>query len=134
MFPGTACAAAVICPLSIKNPGIYGQFLKVPPFGQCLHASEQSCSHTVGSIYLEKVLCHKNSDCRDCPLKKDCLGKLTQKRFSVIYHLAEYERAIARVNSSKGLYMKRKRQSTVEPVRSTHPIYGHEKGQYQRHP
>ena len=31
-------------------------------------------------------------------------------------HLKEYQRAIERVNSSKGQYYKRKRHSTVEPV------------------
>jgi transposase len=65
---------------------------------------------------LKKFYATRTADCRDCPLKTDCLGKLTQKRFSVIYHKAEYERAISRVNSRKGQYMKRRRHATVEPV------------------
>lgn len=58
----------------------------------------------------------RRSDCRDCPIKEGCIGKGTEKRFSVVNHLKEYERAIARVNSAKGQYYKRKRQATVEPV------------------
>ena len=58
----------------------------------------------------------RRADCRDCPFKTDCIGKGTEKRFSVVNHLKEYHRAIARVNSRKGEYYKRKRQSTVEPV------------------
>lgn len=65
---------------------------------------------------LKKFYATRTADCVDCPLKADCLGKLTQKRFSVIYHKEEYERTIKRVNSPKGQYMKRKRQATVEPV------------------
>ena len=58
----------------------------------------------------------RRADCRDCPFKLDCIGKGTEKRFTVINQLQEYKRAIARVNSPKGQYFKRKRQSTVEPV------------------
>lgn len=58
----------------------------------------------------------RRADCRDCPFKAECIGKGTEKRFSVVNQLDEYERAIARVNSRKGQYYKRKRQSTVEPV------------------
>lgn len=65
---------------------------------------------------LKKFYATRTADCRECPLKAKCLGKLTQKRFSVIYYKDEYERAIERGNSSKGQYYKRKRHSTVEPV------------------
>ena len=65
---------------------------------------------------LKKFYATRTSDCRDCPLKTKCLGKLTQKRFSVIYHKEEYERAIARVTSKQGQYYKSRRQATVEPV------------------
>ena len=58
--------------------------------------------------------------CVDCPIRERCLGKSAQeKRFSVTYYRAEYERNIARVNSPQGRYMKGKRQSTVEPVFGT---------------
>ena len=58
----------------------------------------------------------QRADCRGCPFKTDCIGKGTEKRFSVVNQLEEYQRAIARVNSNKGQYYKRKRQATVEPV------------------
>ncbi len=58
----------------------------------------------------------RRSDCRGCPFKEGCIGKGTEKRFKVVNHLKEYHRAIARVNSSKGQYYKRKRHATVEPV------------------
>lgn len=58
----------------------------------------------------------RRADCRDCPFKTECIGKGTEKRFSVVNHLGEYQRTIERVNSTKGQYYKRKRQSTVEPV------------------
>jgi transposase len=58
--------------------------------------------------------------CVDCPIRRECLGKSAQeKKFTVTYYRAEYERNIARVNSPQGRYMKAKRQSTVEPVFGT---------------
>lgn len=58
--------------------------------------------------------------CVGCPIRERCLGKSAQeKKFSVTYYRAEYERNIARVNSPQGRYMKGKRQSTVEPVFGT---------------
>ncbi|MCC4212300.1 transposase [Leeuwenhoekiella sp. Mr9] len=58
--------------------------------------------------------------CMDCPIRSSCLGKSAQeKKFSVTYYRAEYQRNIARVESTQGRYMKAKRQSTVEPVFGT---------------
>lgn len=58
--------------------------------------------------------------CRNCPIKRQCLGKTAkEKKFSVTYYREEYERNIARVYSNRGNYMKAKRQSTVEPVFGT---------------
>ena len=58
--------------------------------------------------------------CIDCPIRSSCLGRSAQeKKFSVTYYRAEYQRNIARVNSPLGRYMKGKRQSTVEPVFGT---------------
>ena len=58
--------------------------------------------------------------CMDCPIRSSCLGKSAQeKKFSVTYYRAEYQRNIARVESPQGRYMKGKRQSTVEPVFGT---------------
>ncbi|WP_218915846.1 IS1182 family transposase, partial [Nitrosococcus oceani] len=57
--------------------------------------------------------------CTGCPLKARCLGKAKEKSFSVTYFRDEYERNIARVESTQGRYMKGKRQGTVEPVFGT---------------
>lgn len=58
--------------------------------------------------------------CKGCPLKAKCLGKTAkEKKFSVTYYREEYERNIERIKSKQGKYMKRKRQSTVEPVFGT---------------
>jgi transposase len=57
--------------------------------------------------------------CTGCPIKATCLKKSKEKRFSITYYKAEYDRAIVRVKSSRGRYMKLKRSSTVEPVFGT---------------
>ena len=58
--------------------------------------------------------------CKGCPIALACLGKTAkEKKFSVTFYRAEYERNIARVDSNRGRYMKAKRQSTVEPVFGT---------------
>jgi DDE family transposase len=58
--------------------------------------------------------------CKACPLHQKCIGKsANEKKFTVTYYREQYERAIARVNSKRGRYMKSKRQSTVEPVFGT---------------
>lgn len=57
--------------------------------------------------------------CAGCPIITSCLGKSKEKSFSVTFYREEYQRNIARVNSSLGSYMKAKRQSTVEPVFGT---------------
>ena len=64
----------------------------------------------------KRVYLTKPSDCKGCLIKKTCIGKSREKRITITYFMEEYERAIARVNSKTGRYMKSKRQSTVEPV------------------
>ena len=55
--------------------------------------------------------------CIDCPLRGQCLGKTAQeKKFTITFYRAEYQRNNTRLNSKKGRYLKTKRQSTVEPV------------------
>jgi transposase len=61
----------------------------------------------------------RRKDCIDCPFQVECKGKSHEKRIRVTSYKKEYERAIARVKSKRGLYMKGKRQSTVEPVFGT---------------
>ncbi len=58
--------------------------------------------------------------CKVCPIREKCIGKKVQeKRITLTYYRAEYERNNARVRSKLGQYMKRKRMSTVEPVFGT---------------
>lgn len=64
----------------------------------------------------KKLYLTKPSDCKACPLKLQCIGKAPEKRITITYFVKEYQRAIERVQSSKGQYFKRKRSSTVEPV------------------
>lgn len=67
----------------------------------------------------KKLYLTKPSDCKGCPYKAQCAGKAPEKRITITIYKAEYERAIARVKSKHGRYMKSKRQSTVEPVFGT---------------
>jgi transposase len=56
-------------------------------------------------------------DCRDCPFKKDCLGKKAQeKKFELSYYQEEYERAWNRQQTKHFKRMVRVRAGTVEPV------------------
>jgi radical SAM protein with 4Fe4S-binding SPASM domain len=59
------------------------------------------------------------SDCKNCPYKPDCAGKAPEKRIAITIYKEEYERAIKRIKSKRGKYLKTKRQSTVEPVLGT---------------
>jgi len=61
----------------------------------------------------------KRSDCKDCPIKAACIGKSFERKISITFYKDQYNRAIARVNSKKGRFMKARRQSTVEPVFGT---------------
>lgn len=67
----------------------------------------------------KKLYLTKSSDCKGCVYKLQCAGKAPEKRITITIYKQEYERAIARVKSKKGRYMKSKRQSTVEPVFGT---------------
>lgn len=67
----------------------------------------------------KKLYLTRPSDCKGCLLKAACIGKSPEKRITITYYKQEYERAIARVQSKQGRYMKSKRQSTVEPVFGT---------------
>lgn len=67
----------------------------------------------------KKLYLTKSSDCKGCVYKLQCVGKAPEKRITITIYKQEYERAIARVKSKKGRYMKSKRQSTVEPVFGT---------------
>lgn len=64
----------------------------------------------------KKQYATQRKDCRDCPIKSACLGKLLEKRFDITYYREEYERTKDRLQTTLGKQLKSKRQSTVEPV------------------
>lgn len=58
--------------------------------------------------------------CKGCALASSCLGKTAkEKKFSVTYYRAEYERTKARLKTKLGKQSKSIRQSRVEPVFGT---------------
>lgn len=69
--------------------------------------------------YKKRVYLTRPSDCKGCPIKSNCIGKSPERRITITYYREEYERAIRRIESKQGRYMKSKRQSTVEPVFGT---------------
>lgn len=67
----------------------------------------------------KKLYLTKPSQCKGCPLKQECIGKSPERRITITAYNEEYQRAIARIKSRYGQYLKRKRTSTVEPVFGT---------------
>ncbi len=57
-----------------------------------------------------------SSDCKDCPIKKACLGKRKKLRLAVTAYRNQYIRMQQRLESRQGAKMKRARMATVEPV------------------
>ena len=72
---------------------------------------EKSKNNNLKRLYLTRP-----SDCKGCLYKPQCAGKAPEKRITITAFKEEYERAIERIRSPKGQYMKKKRTSTVEPV------------------
>ena len=112
----------------------------IPPHGTYKGGPEGFTYHKEGDywqcpqgkkvVFRKKIIERKNfnrkrlyltkpNDCKDCPIKVSCIGKSRERRITITYYKEEYERAISRVRSKKGRYMKGKRQSTVEPVFGT---------------
>jgi len=59
------------------------------------------------------------SDCKECPLKLNCVGKKGYKRLSHSTNKELYDQMQSRISTNYGRQMKKKRQSTVEPVIGT---------------
>lgn len=68
---------------------------------------------------LKHLYLTRRSDCNECPLKESCIKKSKERRITITVYKEEYDRAIERIKSREGRYMKNKRQSTVEPVFGT---------------
>ena len=58
-------------------------------------------------------------DCKHCPLKSSCVPKSQCRQITRTAYDPEYRRALERQQSRKGKWMRRIRQSTVEPVFGT---------------
>jgi transposase len=65
---------------------------------------------------LLKIYRANYQDCKHCPLKSSCVPKSQCRQITRSAYDQEYRRALERQQSRKGRYMKRLRQSTVEPV------------------
>jgi transposase len=69
--------------------------------------------------YKKRIYLTRPVDCKGCPVKVQCIGHSPEKKITITAYKPEYDRAIARINSKQGRYMKGLRQSTVEPVFGT---------------
>jgi len=70
--------------------------------------------------YLKKEYRSDVKDCKQCPLREQCLGTHSrQKKVTDTVDKPLYDRMHARMQTSKGQRMKKIRQSTVEPVIGT---------------
>jgi len=81
--------------------------------------SNKRAKYTSNKTHYSPVDPDACQDCRDCPLKASCCGKLPEKRIPITSYRDEYERTITRLHSRWGRRMKRLRQATVEPVLRT---------------
>jgi hypothetical protein len=62
------------------------------------------------------MLQHQVSDCKACPVKQACCGNKKRQVLTVTAYQPFYERMQQRLESQQGKRMKKRRQSTVEPV------------------
>ena len=58
-------------------------------------------------------------DCRNCPLRKQCIGKSSQKRIRELVNRHLFDNMHKRMQTKYGRTMMKLRQSTVEPVLGT---------------
>ena len=76
---------------------------------------KKTYTNTAGALM--KSYRSTRKDCRDCPFKKTCLGKVAQeKKLELSYYQEEYERAWKRQQTKRFKRMVRVRAGTVEPV------------------
>ena len=60
-----------------------------------------------------------SKDCKDCPLRSNCIGKSDFKKIEDTVDKPLYDKMHARLQTRKAKRMKKLRQSTVEPVLGT---------------
>src|SRR6266542_3659788 len=74
--------------------------------------------------YLKKEYRSNVQDCKQCPLREQCLGKNSrQKKVTDTVDKPLYDRMYATMQTRRGQRMKKLRQSTVEPVIGTLVTY-----------
>ncbi len=67
--------------------------------------------------YYKKHYHSNRKDCRECPIKDQCLGKSSkEKKLADTVDKPLYDRMHIRMQTSRAKYMRKVRQSTVEPV------------------
>ena len=64
----------------------------------------------------KKLYLTKPSQCKGCPFAQACIGKSPERRITITYYRAHYERIKTKLGTPQGRRMKSKRQSVVEPV------------------
>lgn len=75
--------------------------------------------------YYKKHYRSSRSDCKDCPLRMECLGKSARyKKLADTVDKPLYDRMHLRTQTARGREMRKLRQSTVEPVIGTLVCYG----------
>ena len=112
----------------LPNPGQY----KSEREGFTYHREEDHYTCSQGAVltykntyadrdgYLKKEYRSNVQDCKQCPLREQCLGKGSrQKKVTDTVDKPLYDRMHARMQTAKGQRMKKIRQSTVEPVIGT---------------
>jgi len=66
--------------------------------------------------YTKKEYRSSEKDCKDCPLRSQCIGKSAYKRITDSIDKPLYDRMHERMQSAKARRMMKLRQSTAEPV------------------
>lgn len=92
----------------------------VCPNGEIIPFKKSFIHKHKNSQALMKEYRSSSKQCKGCTLAEKCLCKSVRyKKITVTYYREQYERTKARLQTTKGRYMQRKRQSTVEPVFGT---------------
>lgn len=69
--------------------------------------------------HYNKLYSSSSKDCRECPLRTQCMGKSKEKRIYETTDKPLYDRMYARMQTTKARRMRKLRQTTVEPVLGT---------------
>ena len=72
-------------------------------------------------LYTDELLEYRISSklCKGCKHYDSCMKKKSEKSITISYYKEHIDNAIRQLKTSQGKYLRRKRQSTVEPVFGT---------------